>query len=73
MNKTILIPLLTFILTIAVNTQDDDVQIGSNFRDRKQSQDGLFDYSDPARFNIKVQLWDNVNYPVFYVVRATAS
>ena len=46
----------------------DDVQIGSNLGGRTQSQGGLFDYSDPAGFNIKVQLWGYVKYPGYYVV-----
>jgi len=72
MNKTLYIPLLAIMLTFAVNAQDD-VQIGSNFRDRTQSQGGLFDYSDPAGFNIKVQLWGYVKYPGYYVVPANSS
>ena len=72
MNKTLYIPILAIMLTFAVNAQDD-VQIGSNFRDRTQSQGGLFDYSDPAGFNIKVQLWGYVKYPGYYVVPANSN
>lgn len=51
----------------------DDVQIGSNLNNRSQSQGGLYDYSDPAGFNIKVQLWGYVKYPGYYVVPASSN
>ena len=51
----------------------DDVQIGSNLGNRTQSQGGLFDYSDPAGFNIKVQLWGYVKYPGYYVIPAKSN
>jgi hypothetical protein len=72
MNKTLYITVIAVMLTITVLAQDD-VQIGSNFRDRTQSQGGLFDYSDPAGFNIKVQLWGYVKYPGYYVVPANSN
>lgn len=50
-----------------LNAQDD-VQIGSNLNNYRQAQGGLFDYSDPSRINIKVQLWGYVKYPGYYVV-----
>ena len=72
MKNTFLISLF-LVLAALTSFAQDDVQIGSNFRDRTQSQGGLFDYSDPAGFNIKVQLWGYVKYPGYYVVPANSS
>lgn len=63
-----------FIIIAGFSTfAQDDVQIGSSFGDRRQTQGGLFDYSDPAGFNIKVQLWGYVKYPGYYVVPANSN
>ena len=72
MKNIFFISLFVIFAVLTVFAQDD-VQIGSNFRDRTQSQGGLFDYSDPAGFNIKVQLWGYVKYPGYYVVPANSS
>ncbi len=72
MKNIIFISIFLIFAALTVIAQDD-VQIGSNFRDRTQSQGGLFDYSDPAGFNIKVQLWGYVKYPGYYVVPANSS
>jgi len=72
MKKILFISLFLIFASLPIIAQDD-VQIGSNFRDRTQSQGGLFDYSDPAGFNIKVQLWGYVKYPGYYVVPANSS
>ena len=71
--KNIFFVSIFLIFTSFTAVAQDDVQIGSNFRDRTQSQGGLFDYSDPAGFNIKVQLWGYVKYPGYYVVPANSS
>jgi len=71
--KNIFFVSIFLIFTLYTAVAQDDVQIGSNFRDRTQSQGGLFDYSDPAGFNIKVQLWGYVKYPGYYVVPANSS
>lgn len=71
--KNIFFVSIFLIFTLFTAVAQDDVQIGSNFRDRTQSQGGLFDYSDPAGFNIKVQLWGYVKYPGYYVVPANSS
>jgi hypothetical protein len=72
MKNIFFIPLFIIIAGSSLFAQDD-VQIGSNFRDRTQTQGGLFDYSDPAGFNIKVQLWGYVKYPGYYVVPANSN
>jgi len=46
----------------------DDVQIGSNLNNYRQTQGALFDYSDPSGINIKVQLWGYVKFPGYYIV-----
>ena len=69
MKNTFLISLFLIFAALTSFAQDD-VQIGSNFKNKTQSQGGLFDYSDPAGFNIKVQLWGYVKYPGYYVVPA---
>lgn len=72
MKYTFLISL--FLVSAAFTSfAQDDVQIGSNFKNRTLTQGGLFDYSDPAGFNIKVQLWGYVKYPGYYVVPANSS
>lgn len=67
MKKLLFISLL-LINCAAVSYSQDDVQIGSNLNNYRQTQGGLFDYSDPAGINIKVQLWGYVRYPGYYVV-----
>ena len=56
------------LFTSMVSFSQDDVQIGSNLNNYRQTQGGLFDYSDPAGINIKVQLWGYVKYPGYYVI-----
>jgi hypothetical protein len=51
----------------------DDVQIGSNLNNYRQTQGGLFDYSDPSGINIKVQLWGYVKFPGYYVIPSYSS
>ena len=59
----------TLVLCASVlSFSQDDVQIGSNLNNYRQTQGGLFDYSDPAGINIKVQLWGYVKYPGYYII-----
>lgn len=51
----------------------EDIQIGSDLKNRYQPQGGLFDYSDPAAINIKVQLWGYVKYPGYYIIPSRSS
>lgn len=72
MKKIFCISVFVLFAALAIFAQDD-VQIGSNLGNRTQSQGGLFDYSDPAGFNIKVQLWGYVKYPGYYVIPAKSN
>lgn len=72
MKKIFYISVFVLFAALAIFAQDD-VQIGSNLGNRTQSQGGLFDYSDPAGFNIKVQLWGYVKYPGYYVIPAKSN
>lgn len=51
----------------------DDIQIGSPNRDRMNAAGAVYDYSDPAGVNIKVQLWGYVRLPGYYIVPAGIS
>lgn len=51
----------------------EDIQIGSDLKNRYQPQGGLFDYSDPTAINIKVQLWGYVKYPGYYIIPSRSS
>lgn len=46
----------------------DDIQIGSPNNNRMNAVGALYDYSDPAAVNIKVQLWGYVRHPGYYIV-----
>jgi hypothetical protein len=46
----------------------EDVQIGTNLNQLRQSQGGFFDYSDPESVNIKVSVWGFVKYPGKYII-----
>lgn len=70
--KNIFFIFLFLIFASFTAVAQDDVQIGSNTRDRAQSQGGLFDYSDPSGFNIKVKVWGYVKYPGYYVIPANS-
>ena len=66
---------IIFLVFLIVNSlsfiyAQEDVQIGSNLNNYRQTQGGLFDYSDPSGINIKVQLWGYVKYPGYYVIPA---
>ena len=61
MNRKIL---LAFLFVTGVSTftySQDDIQIGSQGADLNQ-RGALFDYSDPASVNIKIQLWGYVRF-----------
>jgi hypothetical protein len=68
---TIFISLLTVLFFQLLKAQDD-IQIGSPNADRT-STGGLYDYSDPAGVNFRVQLWGYVKFPGFYIVPAGTS
>lgn len=72
MNKTFFISLI-IIFTSIIALAQDDVQIGSNLNNYRQTQGGLFDYSDPSGINIKLQLWGYVKYPGYYVIPASST
>lgn len=58
-----------FILAISsVMYAQDNIQLGGDLRNMRQTQSGLFDYSDPGGINIKVQLWGYVKFPGYYIV-----
>lgn len=60
---------LLFILVNASGTYaQDNIQLGGDLRNMRQTQSGLFDYSDPGGINIKVQLWGYVKFPGYYIV-----
>ncbi len=67
MNRLFIVLLFAGLL-FSTSYSQDDVQIGSNLNNYRQTQGGLFDYSDPSGINIKVQLWGYVKYPGYYVV-----
>ena len=62
--KTIFIIGLFAIIFMVPAYSQEDIQIGSNLNNYRQTQGGLFDYSDPSGINIKIQLWGYVRYPV---------
>lgn len=62
MNRLFIVLLFAGLL-FSTSYSQDDVQIGSNLNNYRQTQGGLFDYSDPSGINIKVQLWGYVKYP----------
>ncbi|MDT3697052.1 MAG: SLBB domain-containing protein [Ignavibacterium sp.] len=72
MNKICFLLFILFSFSILLNAQDD-VQIGSNLNNYRQTQGGLFDYSDPSGINIKVQLWGYVKYPGYYIIPSYCS
>ncbi|MEO8233120.1 MAG: SLBB domain-containing protein [Ignavibacteriota bacterium] len=72
MKKIFFISLFSFLFAITVFAQDD-VQIGSNLNNYRQTQGGLFDYSDPSGINIKLQLWGYVKYPGYYVIPSNST
>jgi hypothetical protein len=72
MSKTFLISLIV-IASVSLSYSQDDVQIGSNLNNYRQTQGGLFDYSNPAGINIKVQLWGYIKYPGYYIVPSSST
>lgn len=72
MKKIFFISLLIMITWNNAFSQDD-VQIGSNLNNYRQTQGGLFDYSDPSGINIKLQLWGYVKYPGYYIVPSNST
>lgn len=64
--------IVVFVFVSPVFAQED-IQIGSDLKNRYQPQGGLFDYSDPTAINIKVQLWGYVKYPGYYIIPSRSS
>lgn len=65
--------LLSFlIIPLFVTIAQDDIQIGSDLKNMRQTQGAYYDYSDPEGINIKVQLWGFVKYPGYYIVPSTS-
>ncbi len=65
-----------FIVLIAygiVNAQVKNSQLGSTDLGAKNSQNALFDYSDPEAVNIKLSVWGAVRYPGKYLVPSYTS
>lgn len=67
MNKICFLLFIFFSFSMLLKAQDD-VQIGSNLNNYRQTQGALFDYSDPSGINIKVQLWGYVKFPGYYII-----
>ncbi len=60
---------LFFLMLFVFDVQaQDNIQLGGDLRNMRQTQSGLFDYSDQGSINIKIQLWGYVKYPGFYIV-----
>ncbi len=60
---------LFFLMLFVIDARaQDNIQLGDDLRNMRQTQSGLFDYSDPGSINIKIQLWGYVKYPGFYIV-----
>jgi len=68
--KRIIFLVFLIVSSLSFIYAQEDVQIGSNLNNYRQTQGGLFDYSDPSGINIKVQLWGYVKYPGYYVIPA---
>ena len=69
MNKYVFLILsLIMIFFFEATAQQDNIQLGLDLRNLRQTQSGLFDYSDPGSINIKIQLWGYVKFPGFYIV-----
>lgn len=62
--------ILFFFLPMFTIQAQQDIQIGSDLRNLRQSQGAYYDYSDPAGINIRVQLWGFVQHPGYYIVPA---
>lgn len=59
--------ILSLVCVLNIFAQED-VQIGTNLNQLRQSQGGYFDYSDPESVNIKVSVWGFVKYPGKYII-----
>lgn len=70
--KLYLSAIMVFVFISPLFAQED-IQIGSDLKNRLQPQGGLFDYSDPSDINIKVKLWGYVKYPGSYIIPSRSS
>lgn len=67
MRKFSLILFILFFAT-ALNAQDNDVRLGSQYTGFQQRQGGFYDYSDPESINMRVSVWGFVKFPGRYLV-----
>lgn len=74
MKKLLIVSSFLFLVSSGLTFAQDDIQIGTPYSQlNNQRQGGLFDYSDPASVNIKVQLWGYVKYPGYYIIPARSN
>lgn len=74
MKKFLLLSIFLILIAGQNIFAQDDIQIGTPYSQlNNQRQGGLFDYSDPASVNIKVQLWGYVKYPGYYIIPARSN
>ncbi len=62
-----------FLISSSLHSQNENVQIGSPFRDIKNQQTAVYDLSDPNGINIKVSVWGYVKLPGKYIVPANTN
>lgn len=69
MRKVLSIILILFLAQgLFAQTSTKDIKLGSRFTNMSGRQGGVYDYSDPESFNMKVSVWGFVKYPGKYVV-----
>ena len=74
MNIRFLAYIFLFSGFIYLNYAQDDIQIGNPYGSLSTRYNGgLYDYSDPNKVNIKVQIWGYVRFPGYYVVPSGSS
>lgn len=66
--KKVMLLFFALLLTISINAQVKDYELGTSSLDQYRQQGGYFDYSDPSTVNIKVSVWGFVKYPGRYNV-----
>jgi protein involved in polysaccharide export with SLBB domain len=74
MKLKLLLSIFIFIGSYTFIYSQDDIQIGNpsgNLNSRYNG--GLYDFSDPNKVNIKVQLWGYVRFPGYYILPAGIS
>ncbi|NUM70627.1 MAG: SLBB domain-containing protein [Ignavibacteriaceae bacterium] len=56
------------LISTSLYSQNENVQIGSPFKDIRNQQTAVYDLSDPNGINIKVSVWGYVGKPGKYIV-----